>query len=97
MSRKRERGVALIAALLSLMILSAIALGMMYSANMETDINLNYRDALKAQYAARAGVEEVRSRLKLASGATGAITLPTVMPASGAGSCTCLTQRARKQ
>jgi Tfp pilus assembly protein PilX len=83
--RKRERGVALIAALLSLMLLSAIALGMMYSANMETDINTNYRDSLKAEYAARAGIEEVRSRMKLATGATGAITLPTVMPASGAG------------
>ncbi len=83
--RQRERGVALIAALLSLMLLSAIALGMMYSANMETDININYRDSLKAEYAARAGIEEVRARMKLATGATGAITLPTVMPASGAG------------
>jgi hypothetical protein len=84
-SRQREQGVALIAALLSLMILSAIALGMMYSANMETDINLNFRDALKAEYAARAGVEEVRSRMHLSPGTTGAIPLPTVMPASGSG------------
>ncbi|MGE0406872.1 MAG: hypothetical protein AB7O65_11280, partial [Candidatus Korobacteraceae bacterium] len=67
------------------MILSAVALGMMYSANTETDINTNFRDSIRAQMAARAGVEEVRSRMHLATGVTGALTLPTVMPASGAG------------
>jgi Tfp pilus assembly protein PilX len=39
-----ERGIALIGVLFALLLLTVIGLGMMYSTNMETSINYNYRD-----------------------------------------------------
>jgi len=40
----RQRGIALLIVCFSLLLLSVIGLGMMYSTNMETTINSNYRD-----------------------------------------------------
>ena len=58
--QKRERGVAMIVALLALVLLAAIGVGLMFMADTENSVNNNYRDAQKAYFAARAGAENVR-------------------------------------
>ena len=57
---KRERGVAMMVALLALLLLAAIGMGLMFMADTENSVNNNYRDAQKAYFAARAGAENVR-------------------------------------
>jgi hypothetical protein len=61
--RKRERGFSLIVALLALMLLSAIAIGMMFISSTESSISANFKSEEVAYFAARAGVEEVRDRM----------------------------------
>jgi hypothetical protein len=63
----KQKGIALIVALLALVLLSAIGVGLMFMADTENSINNNYRDSQKAYFAARAGAENVR--LLLATGA----------------------------
>ena len=62
--RGSERGIALLVAVFALLLLSVIGLGMMYSTNMETSINSNYRDKQAATYAAMAGLQEARDRMR---------------------------------
>ncbi len=50
-------------ALLALMLLSAIAIGMMFVSSTETTISSNFRSEETAYFSARAGVEEVRDRM----------------------------------
>src|SRR5437764_6696557 len=80
-SKRNQSGVALIIALFSLLLLSVVGLGMMYSTNMETSINGNYRDKQSAFYAALAGLQEGRDRLN--GNTTEHITLPAGLPTSG--------------
>ena len=77
----RERGIALIIVLFALLLLSVIGLGMMYSTNMETSINSNYRDKQVAFYAALAGLQEARDRIQPA---THNIVAPTALPSTTA-------------
>ena len=63
-AKSSERGVALIVALLTLMLLSALLMGMIVASNSETNISANFRDEQTAFFAARAGVEEVRDRMR---------------------------------
>jgi hypothetical protein len=76
--RDKERGVALLIALLALLLISAVGLGMVYMSNTETSINANYKDTQSAFFSMRGGLEEMRDRMR--SGSAGAIALPTVMP-----------------
>src|SRR5215470_1404061 len=62
--RVGERGIAMLVAVFALLLLSVIGLGMMYSTNMETNINSNYRDKQIATYAAMAGLQEARDRIR---------------------------------
>ena len=68
MQRKKtkasERGFALVIALLTLLLISAILMGMIVASNSETNISANFRDEQTAFFAARAGIEEVRDRLR---------------------------------
>src|SRR5215510_7823130 len=66
-SRKQERGIAMIAVLFSLLLLSVVGLGMMYSTSMETSISSNSRDKQSAVYAAMAGLQEARDRIQPAT------------------------------
>jgi Tfp pilus assembly protein PilX len=59
-----ERGFALIFALLVLLLISAILMGMIMMSNAETNISANFRDEQTAFFGARAGVEEVRDRMR---------------------------------
>ena len=53
--KQQQRGVALLVAMFALLLLSAIGMGMMFSANTETNVNMNYREKQLAIYAALAG------------------------------------------
>jgi len=67
----------LLIALFTLVLLSVIGLGLMYSTNMETTINSNYRDKQVAMYGALSGVQEARDRLQPAAPH---VTVPTELP-----------------
>lgn len=64
-TRKSEAGVAMLMALLALMILTAIAVGLVYMTNTETMVNSNYRSEQVAYFAAKSGIEEARDRMML--------------------------------
>jgi Tfp pilus assembly protein PilX len=63
----QQEGIALVSALLILILLSAIAVGLVLSTNTETSVNSNYRQERALDFAARAGIEEVRDRMAPAS------------------------------
>ncbi len=73
-SKSSERGVALVIALLTLLLISAILMGMIVASNSETNISTNFRDEQTAFFAARAGIEEVRDRLRPSAAPTLATT-----------------------
>jgi hypothetical protein len=75
--RFQERGMAMLVALFTIVLLSVIGLGLMYSTNMETLINSNYRDKQLATYAALSGTQEARDRLQPAAPK---VTVPTDVP-----------------
>src|SRR5712671_497982 len=62
-SDRNERGAALLIAIFSLLLISAVAIALIMMAGTESAISGNYKSALKAFYNARAGVEEGRGRL----------------------------------
>jgi Tfp pilus assembly protein PilX len=59
-----EQGFALIIALLTLLLISAALMGMFIMSNTETNVSANFRDEQTAFFASRAGVEEIRDRLR---------------------------------
>jgi Tfp pilus assembly protein PilX len=83
--RNHEEGVALIAAILTLLLLSAITAGIIILSNTETDTSSNFKDEQRAFFSAKAGIEEVRDRLRIAATGTLATStiLPTTLPGSG--------------
>jgi hypothetical protein len=81
--RNRERGMALLLTLFALLLLSAIGLFMVMSSNTETRIDANYGSSLRAYYAARSGLEEVRDRIKYPSSSPGG--LADLLPQDVAG------------
>lgn len=83
---KSQRGIALFAVLLILLLLSAMAAGLMYMSSTETQINSNFRSEQTAYFAARAGLEELRDRMMAASlNATIANSLPQLAPDTAGG------------
>src|SRR5258708_25613861 len=62
-NRHNEKGIALILSILALLLLSAIAVGMMYTSSTEASVNSNFKSEEVEYFAARAGVEEVRDRM----------------------------------
>ena len=79
---KRERGIAMLVALLALVLLAAIGMGLMFMADTENSVNNNYRDSQKAYFAARAGAENVRLQLA-GTGPLNATAMALSMPAPG--------------
>jgi hypothetical protein len=75
-----ERGIALIIVLFALLLLTAIASGLLFLTDTETSINSNYRDAQVSYFAARAGMEEVRGRMQTTAPNSLEPFLPVVMP-----------------
>lgn len=89
----RQSGVALLVALFALMLLSAIAMAMMFNANTETSMASNYREIQVAQMGAYSGLWEARDRLHYDTSSSSnmvlqysnnKLKLPLGKPASGA-------------
>jgi hypothetical protein len=81
--RDGEAGVALVIAIVGLLLLTAVAAGMILYSNGEVNIDANYRDQQVALFAAKAGLQEARDRM-LASNSN-PLTLPTVLPGGTTG------------
>jgi hypothetical protein len=83
----KERGVALLIAIFALVIVTAVAMAMMFLAETETTNNANYRDDQASYYAARAGLEEARDRMRANAGTGISINanLPTALPGTAGG------------
>ena len=86
--RKREAGVALIVAIVGLLLITAVAAGMILVSNSETNVDANYRDQQVALFAAKAGLEEARDRVLKSNPAN--IALPCILP-SGIPTAGCAT------
>jgi len=76
--RKSERGIAMFIAIFTLLLITAIAAGMIVLTNTDTNISSNFRDEQTAFFGAKAGIEEVRDRLR--RNASGSLT--SVLPAA---------------
>jgi Tfp pilus assembly protein PilX len=63
LQRESERGVALLIALFALLLISAMAAGLIVTSGTETSIDANYRTSTQAFFDARAGIEEARGRM----------------------------------
>jgi hypothetical protein len=84
--KKSERGIALILALLVLLLISAVLMGMVMMTNTETNISANFRDEQTAFFASKAGIEEVRDRLRTAATDTVSASVPlTALPGAPSG------------
>src|SRR2546429_6751380 len=86
-----EQGSALLIALFALLLVSAIGFGMLYSSTTETNVNANFRDSQRAYFAARAGLEEARQRLRPTSLNPAAIAVPAGAPTTSAANIIYLT------
>ncbi len=81
----KPKGFALITALLVLLVITGIGTGMVLLSNTESAIARNFRDQEAALAAARAGLEEVRDRLRTGATNTLANSLPTTLPGTAGG------------
>ena len=82
--RREERGVALLLTIFGLLLLTAVAMAMMFSSDAETAISVNYRDSQVSSYAAISGVQEARDRIQALNGDLAvAGYLPTNTPDQG--------------
>src|SRR5919206_3412307 len=75
-----QEGIALLLCMFSLLLLTGIALGLIYMGDTETRVNDNFRSSQQAYFAARAGLEEVRERMRTVSPNSIAASLPAAMP-----------------
>src|SRR5712692_6357629 len=85
--RTSEQGFALIIALLTLLLISAALMGMLMMSNTETNVSANFRDEQTAYFASKAGIEEVRDRMRLTAtnSLTPKTTLVNVLPGAANG------------
>ncbi len=91
--REAQRGVALFLTVFALLLLSGIAIAMLYSSDTETTISVNYRDKQGAIFGALAGLQEARDRIHPMNGDLGPGTslssgglniVPTALPSTSA-------------
>jgi type II secretory pathway component PulK len=75
-NRKRERGIALILALIALLIIAALAATMIYMATSETSLVTSQKAAARSFYSAMGGIEEARYRLVPAPRPAGRSAIP---------------------
>lgn len=81
--RHSESGIALLIAIFTLLLITAIGAGMIILTNTETSTSANFRDEQTALFAAKAGLEEARDRLR--GGATNSLSNPNVLPIAKLG------------
>ena len=80
-----EEGISLLFAMFTLLLVTAIAMGMMFMSSTETAINANFKSEETAYFAARAGLEEMRDRMLPGNPNTLAANLPTALPGGANG------------
>jgi Tfp pilus assembly protein PilX len=80
LTNRSERGVALFTAVLVLLLITGITAGMLIMSNTETNISANFRDEQNAFFNAKAGIEEVRDRLRGSATNSLLASLPTNLP-----------------
>jgi len=83
---REERGIALLLTIFGLLLITAVAVAMLYSSDSETMISVNYRDKEAGTYSALSGLQEARDRLQPLTGdlVTGGLA-PTALPSLGNG------------
>ncbi|HEY1422692.1 MAG TPA: hypothetical protein VGF20_04510 [Candidatus Acidoferrum sp.] len=81
----REKGVALLIAIITLLLVTAITAGIVLMANTESNTSTNFKDEQRAFFSARAGIEEVRDRFRANTTVT-ADSLYTLLPTTAPGS-----------
>src|SRR5215469_11645068 len=84
-SQNSERGIALVVAMLSLLLISVLAVGLMVSSNTETSISANFRDEQVAFFSARGGLDEVRDRMRFGTPNSLYGSLPIPNPGTSGG------------
>jgi hypothetical protein len=84
-TKNSQRGVALIAALITLLLIAAITAGMIILSNTETNISSNFRDQQNAYFASRGGLSEVRDRMRPLATDTVSAYIPTALPGTSNG------------
>ncbi len=82
--RNHQSGIAMLIVIIALLLVTAVAAGMMIYSTSEVKVDANYRDEQVALFAAKAGLEEARDRM-LSSNAN-PIPLPTILPGQSGGS-----------
>src|SRR5579864_7021379 len=80
-----QRGIALIAVLLVLLLVTGIAVSLMFLTITETGVNSNFRSIQSAYFGAKAGVEEARDRMMASNSNSISTVLPTVAPSTTGG------------
>lgn len=78
-----EKGIALIAALMVLMVLTLLGISAILTSTTDMQIANNEKNAIQGQYAAEAGIEEALVKLNYATGEPGAISEPSPAPVWG--------------
>jgi hypothetical protein len=89
MRRYEEDGFALLFAMLALLLLSSIGLAMIFASDTETSIDSNYKDQVRASYAAYSALEEAKDRLRQGCGVSStcnSMPWPADIPTTGAHS-----------
>lgn len=82
--RHHQAGIAMLIVIMALLVVTAVAAGMMIYSTSEVKVDANYRDEQVALFAAKAGLEEARDRMLSGNGSP--ITLPAIMPGQSGGS-----------
>lgn len=85
--RKSESGIALLVAIFTLLLITAIGAGMIMLTNTETSTSANFRDEQTALFAAKAGMEEVRDRLRSTASNSLSASLPGALLAHVGNNC----------
>jgi hypothetical protein len=87
--RRGQRGIALLISIFILLLISVVAIALIVSSGTETSLAGNYRSSTAVNYAALAGVEEVRARLSPKNPSSFANTDPAFLPAPGTPLAVC--------
>ena len=78
--KRNQRGIALLTALFALMLITGIGLGMLYMTDTENLVNNNYRSSQQSYFAAMAGLQSARERMRPTNTGAHLITPPLVAP-----------------
>lgn len=81
--RRQEAGIALLIAIFILLLIAVVAIALVISSGTESALSGNYRSSTSVKYAAEAGLEEVRGRLRPNNPNSFNNTAPGFLPPAG--------------